>query len=183
MRKDDLILTNDIHRAPLELLHFDNYTVSYIKGKLSIDFFENKPTYSRQTLCEQINLLFDHIEGLQDMLISNVDQSSWFSILRIASKSSHSSLFTTSFQVYYQFHMTEITIHERICQYIEIPIIGVLPVIFDNIVWLRRIKNKPHNDIHNMHNYLEDNIEFKQVLIKYIVKTVLIFSIMCIHSF
>ena len=168
MGKCDIIQDNSYD--VIELLHNEKFIVKYISGSLSIEFYEMKPPYSRQTLCYQINSLLDMIEGLKDILISNLNQNSWFSIMWSCLKSSNSNFINTSFLVYYQFHITDFINYNQQNDYLEIPIIGILPINLNDFLWLRTINNKSiRNHLNHTIVNSKDYQEFKQILIKSIV--------------
>lgn len=142
MNKEEYLLQKNVNKV-LEIFFGENCKLRYFKGKLVIEYDQHKPTYSRQIFSEQINTLFKSIPGLNEILIPNVYEKSWFSIMWTVSKSSNAKFVNTSFLVFYQFQLVDIpylNIHQNY-QFLEIPIIGILPINLDDSVWLTRIYN------------------------------------------
>ncbi len=114
-----------------------------IKNKsIKIEFYEHRPPHSRQILSSQIAVLFETFESLKKTPMSKLENSSWFSVLWSPMKSSKSIFMNTSFITYYQFD--KLRGRERsgsLKEYSELTIIGVLPIKFENKLFLSRIMN------------------------------------------
>jgi hypothetical protein len=109
---------------------------------IKIEFYEHKPPHSRQILSNQIGILFESFESLKNITLDKLDGNSWFSILWTPMKSSKSSFMNTSFISYYKFlgaSVRENKLKGSIREYSELSIIGVLPIKFENKLFLSRI--------------------------------------------
>jgi hypothetical protein len=142
IRKEEYLLQKNVNKV-LEMFLNENFRLRYFKGKLVIEFDQHKPTYSRQIFSEQIDGLFKSLPGLDEILIPNVNEKSWFSIMWTVSKSSNAKFVNTSFLAFYQFQLVDIPIVslQQNHQFLEIPIIGILPINLEESVWLTRIYN------------------------------------------
>jgi hypothetical protein len=142
IRKEEYLLQKNVNKV-LEIFFNENCRLRYFKGKLVIEFDQHKPTYSRQIFSEQINGLFSSIPGLDEILIPKINEKSWFSIMWTVSKSSNVKFVNTSFLAFYQFQLVDIPIInlQQNYQFLEIPIIGILPINLEEAVWLTRIYN------------------------------------------
>jgi hypothetical protein len=121
---------------------------------IKIEFYEHKPPHSRQILSNQIGILFENFETLKNISLEKLDHNSWFSILWSPMKSSKSSFMNTSFISYYKFlgaTLRENILKGNLREYSELSIIGVLPIKFENKLFLSRIINM--NSISNNFQY------------------------------
>lgn len=112
-----------------------------LKGKkILIDFSETKLPHSRLIMSEELKVIFSSFKAFELIDLSKIEKSSWFCLLWTPIKSSKLSFSSTSFLAYYQFGYTD---NEVLCRgyndYVEIPIIGLLPIKFDEKTWLKKI--------------------------------------------
>jgi hypothetical protein len=107
---------------------------SYVK----VEFYENKPPHSRLILTDQLGQILNTLKSL-NLELSNVDSSSWFSVLWTPFRSSKTLFANTSFLVYYQLRVQVASYDTNYANYSEIPLIGILPIKLDENVWLNKI--------------------------------------------
>jgi hypothetical protein len=122
-------------------------------NSIKIEFYEHKPPHSRQILSNQLGILFDSFESLKNITLEKFDQNSWFSILWSPMKSSKSLFMNTSFISYYNLlgaTLRQNKLKGSIREYSELSIIGVLPIKFENKLFLSRIisMNNMNNNMH-----------------------------------
>lgn len=113
---------------------------------IKIEFYETRPPHNRQIFIKQIENLFNNFDVLKKIPINKVDSSSWFSILWTPYKSTKNALMNTSFLAFYKYnfnaqHLNNFTrpnlnINSN---FTEIPLIGILPIKFENKIFLSRI--------------------------------------------
>ena len=118
-----------------DLLHI----VSYSDEKLKIEFYETKPPHLRYILCDQLEMILNKLKVLKSLELSKLNKSSWFCVLWTPLKCSKPQNYNTSFLAYYQFNQSEVeTFYRDYNNYSEIPIIGILPIKFDENIWLNK---------------------------------------------
>jgi hypothetical protein len=116
---------------------------------LIIEFYETKPPHSRQIFVNQIEQLISCFDILKKININKIDPSSWFCILWSPFKSTRNTTMNCTFLSYYQFNFNTVEENNENNQnasskrnnsnFTEIPIIGILPIKFDNKIFLARI--------------------------------------------
>ena len=122
-----------------ECLIQENLKLICFKKRIKIEFYEVKPHHSRQLLIDQFHSLFK-FDFLNKLILSNLNEYSWFSVLWTPFKAIKSQLGNTSFLVYYQFCYTNsYNIFANYSDFHEIPIIGILPLKLEDNIWLTRI--------------------------------------------
>jgi hypothetical protein len=123
---------------------------------LTIEFYEIKPPHSRQILSNQLDYLFESLKFLKTISINKLELSSWFCVLWTPVKSSKGLLMSSSFLTYYQFNLNNHIIPSNNKDYIEIPIIGILPIKFENKIFLSSIKRSLPNNLYMPNNFYND---------------------------
>ena len=143
-------------------------------NKLNIEYIENKPHHLRKHFYEQVKEIFKNL--LKYLTINNISSKSYFSILYSPINSRNLNYAQTSFVVYYQFknNNKEITINGK---YVEIPIIGILPIkimpqfflekiykdcrsnIYDTLIMNSSIKNVTNIILNNTNNRNSIDVE------------------------
>jgi len=116
----------------------DNFVLSCYDSKIKIQFYENKPNHSRNLLYDQIETFFNQFPILNDLKLNDVSNTSWWSVLWSVSKAGKSQMANTSFLSYYQFKYSEVDdfFTKFYNKFVEIPLIGILPIKMDDSVWL-----------------------------------------------
>ncbi len=78
---------------------------------------------------------------LCDLKLNDMSSSAWWSALWIPNKTNKAQLASTSFLVYYQFKYSDNDdfFSKIYGKYKDIPIIGILPIKFDENIWLNII--------------------------------------------
>jgi len=123
----------------LEVILQENLKLFLMDKKIKIEFYEIKPHHFRQILIDQFTEIFK-FDFLKKLLLSNLNQYSWFSILWTPTKSLKPQMGNTSFLVYYQFCYTNsYNVFLKSNEFLEIPIIGILPFKLEDNIWLTRI--------------------------------------------
>jgi hypothetical protein len=122
-----------------EYRYMDNISILYIDEQIKIEFYENKPPHSRYIFSDQINIILSRLKTLAEVIIHNIDRTSWFCILWTPVKSTKAQFMNTSFLVYYQFEMNNTYFEETFSNHAEIPLIGILPIKFEDSMWLSKI--------------------------------------------
>lgn len=119
-----------------ECFNFTNFS----NEKIKLEFNENKPPHSRLILSDQLEFIANKFPSIKKIEISKLDKNSWFSILWTPFKCTKPHFYNTSFLSYYQFNQSESDNYLRdFTNYCEIPIIGILPIKFDENIWLKKI--------------------------------------------
>ena len=106
-------------------------------SKISIEYNENKPPHLRKSFYQQIKDI-TNILSLNNILISNIVGKSYFSIRYTPINCRNKNNIQTSFINYYKFKINE----ERITysnKYIDIPVIGILPLKLNHKFFLEKI--------------------------------------------
>jgi len=166
LQKENYAKMNNLisNNESFELSENENYNIQYIakENTVIIEFFENKPTFCRPILIDEITSLFERLPVLKEVFTSNLKSNSWFSLMWTPSKSSSSKVSNTSFLVYYQLNLTEF-INKSNSPFSEIPIIGILPIKMEETIWLNKINSQNFG-----FNYLnfDTSGEFKNVLLQ-----------------
>ena len=128
-----------LNKLKFEINLQENLKLICIDRKIKIEFYEIKPHHFRQILIDQFTEIFKY-DFLKKLVLSNLNQYSWFSILWTPFKSVRPQMANTSFLVYYQFCYTNsLNIFKNSNDFLEIPTIGVLPLRLEDNIWLTRI--------------------------------------------
>ena len=155
--KDQIINMNNINNIinknnnHIEFYPIDknNSLKIVLKGcsKISIEYSENKPPHLRKSFYQQIKDIFS-ILSLNNISINNIIGKSYFSIRYTPINCRNKNNIQTSFINYYRFKINE----ERIAysnKYIDIPIIGILPLKLNHKFFLEKI-NKEYINNNNL---------------------------------
>ena len=113
-------------------------------SKISIEYSENKPPHLRKSFYQQIRDIYNLL-SLNNIAIKNIIGKSYFSIRYTPINCRNKNNIQTSFINYYRFKINE----ERITysnKYIDIPIIGMLPLKFNHKFFLEKINKDYHNN-------------------------------------
>ena len=111
-------------------------------NKLTIEYYENKPQFFRKTFNEQIKEILKQIQ-MTNLSLNNVSGKSYFSILFSPINQRNKNNVQTSFITFYQFKYNENN-HIGLGKFIEIPLIGILPIKLVPKFFLEKI-NKEYN--------------------------------------
>ena len=117
-------------------------------SKISIEYNENKPPHLRKNFYKQIKDILN-ILNLNNITINNIVGKSYFSIRYTPINCRNKNNIQTSFINYYRFKINE----ERITytnKYIDMPIIGVLPLKFYHKFFLETINKNYINNSNNI---------------------------------
>ena len=117
-------------------------------SKLSIEYNENKPPHLRKSFYQQIKEILN-ILSLNNISINNIVGKSYFSIRFTPINCRNKNNIQTSFINYYRFKINE----ERITytnKFIDIPIIGMLPLYFNHKFFLETINKDFINNSNNI---------------------------------
>ena len=165
----------------------DNCNLICYDSKIKLEFYETKPTHSRHLLFDQIQMFFNKVPILNNIKLNDVSNNAWWSVLWTPTKSGKPQTANTSFLTYYQFKYQEsdnffTKIYNKNN---EIPIICVLPIKFEETMWLNLI-NKSKFMIDNLLGL--DGLSYhcfeslKNIKDKSIVKLlVIIFLVECVR--
>ena len=152
--KDQLININNINTV----LNLNNNYMEFfpveknpglkiiLKGysKITIEFNENKPPHLRNNFYHQMKEIIN-ILSISNISINNIYGKSFFSIRFTPYNCRSKNNIQTSFVNYYQFKINE----ERKTsnnKYIDIPLIGILPLKFNNKFFLEKINKECYNN-------------------------------------
>ena len=113
-------------------------------NKLTIEYFENRPQFFRKHFHEQIKDILKHLQ-IDDLSLNNISGKSYFSILFSPLNQRNKNNIQTSFITYYQFKYSESN-HINLGKYIELPIIGILPIKLVPKFFLEQINKEHHNN-------------------------------------
>lgn len=128
---------------------------------LKIEYYESKPPHQRGLITEVIDYLLNILELTDLLVMKYIDSKSWFCFSWIPIHSTQSEFNNSSFLVYYQFASDEKDLYNRGYNgYYEIPIIGILPIKFNEELWLRKIKKVNLGSLY----YHREYIDFKMAL-------------------
>ena len=117
-------------------------------SKISIEYNENKPPHLRKSFYKQIKDILN-ILNLNNIAINNIVGKSYFSIRYTPINCRNKNNIQTSFINYYRFKINE----ERIThsnKYIDMPIIGVLPLKLNHKFFLETINKNYINNSNNI---------------------------------
>ena len=123
-------------------------------SKISIEYYENKPPHLRKSFYQQIKEIIN-ILSLNNISINNIVGKSYFSIRYTPINCRNKNNIQTSFINYYRFKINE----ERITytnKFIDIPIIGMLPLKFNHKFFLETI-NKDYMNNNNLYDVMMVN--------------------------
>ena len=150
-------ITNNLNNSYLEFFPIDKNTAIKIilEGyiKLTIEFNENKPPHLRNNFYHQIKDIMN-ILLINNISINNILGKSYFSIRYTPYNCRSKYNIQTSFVNYYQFKINE----ERKTfsnKYIDIPLVGILPLKFNHKFFLEKI-NKEYYNNNSSNNNISD---------------------------
>lgn len=170
IEKIELYKNEAENKIVLEYIITENFSfINYSNEKIKFEYNENKPPHLRLILSDQLDLILNQFPTLKKIEISKLDKNSWFSVLWTPFKCSKQQFYNTSFLSYYQFSQNETdTFLRDFTQYSEVPIIGILPIKFDENLWLKNIskckKNFCKNFLVNSFSYNTDAMDFRHTL-------------------
>ena len=150
-------ITNNINNSYLEFFPIDKNTSIKIilEGyiKLAIEFNENKPPHLRNNFYHQIKDIMN-ILLINNISINNILGKSYFSIRYTPYNCRSKYNIQTSFINYYQFKINE---ERKIFsnKYIDIPLVGILPLKFNHKFFLEKI-NKEYYNNNSSNNNISD---------------------------
>ena len=150
-------ITNNINNSYLEFYPIDKNTSIKIilEGyiKLTIEFNENKPPHLRNNFYHQIKDIMN-ILLINNISINNILGKSYFSIRYTPYNCRSKYNIQTSFVNYYQFKINE---ERKIFsnKYIDIPLVGILPLKFNHKFFLEKI-NKEYYNNNSSNNSISD---------------------------
>ena len=131
----EFFLNDKIPGLKISLIDYSNITIEYT---------ENKPPHLRQNIYHQIKEIID-VLSLSNVEINKIIGKSFFSIRYTPYNCRDKNNIQTSFVNYYQFKINE----ERNTfanKYIDIPLIGLLPLKFDHKFFLEKINKENYNN-------------------------------------
>ena len=156
--KDQLININNINN----MLAMNNNYVEFfpmeknqglkiiLKGysKISMEFKENKPPHLRKNFYHQMKEIINLL-NINNISINNIIGASYFSIRYTPYNCRNKNNIQTSFVNYYQFKLNE---ERKIFsnKYIDIPLVGILPLKFNHIFFLEKINKECYNSNNNI---------------------------------
>ena len=120
-------------------------------SKITIEYSENKPPHLRKSFYQQIREI-SNLLSLNNISINNIIGKSYFSVRFTPINCRNKNNIQTSFINYYRFKINE----ERIThnnKYIDIPVIGMLPLKFNQKFFLEKINKDYHNN-NNIQDYM-----------------------------
>ena len=150
-------ITNNLNNSYLEFFPIDKNTSIKIilEGyiKLTIEFNENKPPHLRNNFYHQIKDIMN-ILLINNISINNILGKSYFSIRYTPYNCRSKYNIQTSFVNYYQFKINE---ERKIFsnKYIDIPLVGILPLKFNHKFFLEKI-NKEYYNNNSSNNNISD---------------------------
>ena len=150
-------ITNNINNSYLEFFPIDKNTSIKIilegYSKLTIEFNENKPPHLRNNFYHQIKDIMN-ILLINNISINNILGKSYFSIRYTPYNCRSKYNIQTSFVNYYQFKINE---ERKIFsnKYIDIPLVGILPLKFNHKFFLEKI-NKEYYNNNSSNNNISD---------------------------
>ncbi len=132
-----------------EYIASENLKFLVYEKKIKLEYYETKPPHSRVIFTDMIDEILNSLDCLNTIDLGKVDKSSWFCINWLPFKSTKVQLALTSFLTYYGFCFSDVEMFysdPRNNHFLEIPVIGILPVKFDESFWLKKIsKSKCKN--------------------------------------
>jgi hypothetical protein len=156
--KDQIININNINNV----LNMNNNYIEFfpfeknpglkiiLKGysKISLEFKENKPPHLRKNFYHQMKEIINLLT-INNISINNIIGKSYFSIRYTPYNCRSKNNIQTSFVNYYQFKINE---ERKILsnKYIDIPLIGILPLKFNHIFFLEKINKECYNSNNNI---------------------------------
>jgi len=156
--KDQIININNINNV----LNMNNNYIEFfpfeknpglkiiLKGysKISLEFKENKPPHLRKNFYHQMKEIINLLT-INNISINNIIGKSYFSIRFTPYNCRSKNNIQTSFVNYYQFKINE---ERKILsnKYIDIPLIGILPLKFNHIFFLEKINKECYNNNNNI---------------------------------
>ncbi len=147
IEKNELYKNESENKVVYEYVITESFTfTNFSNEKIKLEFHENKAPHSRLILSDQLEYIVSKFPSIRKIEISKSDKNSWFSILWTPFKCSKPQFYNTSFLSYYQFNQSESDNYLRdFTNYCEIPIIGILPIKFDENLWLKKIAKSKLN--------------------------------------
>lgn len=150
----------------------ENLKILCQENKVKIEYYETKPPHFRYILSEQLDNIFSKLNAFSSIDISKIVKTSWFCILWTPFKSPKINFSNTSFLVYYQFSYSENELSFRgYNNYSEFPVVGILPLKFEEQLWLQRISKSKIIFLFLVNvpgslnlNYASEMINFKMAL-------------------
>ena len=155
--KDQIININNINNV----LNMNNNYIEFfpleknpglkiiLKGysKITIEFKENKPPHLRKNFYHQMKEIIN-ILTINSISLNNIIGKSYFSIRYTPYNCRSKNNIQTSFVNYYQFKINE---ERKIFsnKYIDIPLIGILPLKFNHVFFLEKINKECYNSNNN----------------------------------
>ncbi len=141
LEKNEIYKNEADNKVVYEYHISDTFTLTnYSNEKVKLEYNENKAPHSRLILSDQFEFISNKFPSLKKIEITKLDKNSWFSILWTPFKCGKPQFYNTSFLSYYQFSQSESDSYMRdFTNYYEIPIIGILPIKFDENLWFRKI--------------------------------------------
>ena len=117
-------------------------------SNISIEFKENKPPHLRKNFYHQMKEIIDAL-SLNKILVNNIIGKSFFSIRYTPYNCRSKNNIQTSFVNYYQFKINE---ERKILsnKYIDIPLIGILPLKLNHKFFLEKINKECYNSNNNI---------------------------------
>lgn len=135
----------DRDKNRLEIILNEYLKLIYSNQILKIEFYDTRPPHSRPIFYNQIEEIFKILTVLKTIENSQINDTSWFSILWTPLKSNKSNFLNTSFLVYYSFINFDTQSENQ--EYIKMPIIGILPIKFHNKLFLTKIQKSEKSEI------------------------------------
>ena len=155
--KDQIININNINNV----LNMNNNYIEFfpleknpglkiiLKGysKVTIEFKENKPPHLRKNFYHQMKEIIN-ILTINNISLNNIIGKSYFSIRYTPYNCRSKNNIQTSFVNYYQFKINE---ERKIFsnKYVDIPLIGILPLKFNHVFFLEKINKECYNSNNN----------------------------------
>ena len=113
-------------------------------NKLTIEYCENKPQFFRKHFNEQMKEILNQLQ-IKDLTLNNIYGKSYFSILFSPLNQRNKNNIQTSFITFYQFKYNEKNNYAT-GKYIELPIIGILPIKLVPKFFLEQISKEYYNN-------------------------------------
>jgi hypothetical protein len=127
-------------RVLFEYSPCDNLKIICLENQIKIQYYETKPPHSRYILSDQLEIIIKKLKCFSQIELSKVEKTSWICILWSPFKTSKPQYGSSSFLTYYQFSYSDNDMfYSGYNNYAEIPIIGILPIKFEEGLWLKKI--------------------------------------------